>query len=129
MAASEFESGDGVDVNDDATSEKWLRSYSSTPKALKSQHAWDASYLYVSLQEFFYRQAINTWEFEGAWFDHSSTNSQLRCSSVLVDSMKMPFFGRIVLSKDGGKDIKGMKLPVAEFHGLKYYITPDPVVE
>ena len=118
-----------VDINDNETSEKWVRRFSTVSQGLKSQDAWDATYLYVHLKEYYYKHGLNTWDWTGAVFAYSSSTTQIACTEKIDASMCMPFFGSIALSRDNGKDLKGFRLQVAEYKGISFFLTPDPVCQ
>ena len=53
--------------------------------------------------------------------------SQLVCQKELATGMPMPLFGKISVSNLGGTNVKCAKLLVARYHGIEFYLTPDPV--
>ncbi len=120
-------SHDLVDCNDNETFEKLMRTCSASPSGLRSQDCWDAAYLFVSLQRYFFIEQIHIWDWSGVVIEHHQATSQLVCQEELATGMTMPFFGKIAVSNLAGKDVKGAKLLVARYHGIEFYLTPDPV--
>ena len=122
---------DIIDLNNDSTFEKIMRTNSTTPKGLKPAACWHLAHLYAHLNQFFFTRAISVWDFPGCGFNCGGADNvaKLVCADNMQAHSKLPFFGSIVISKEGGKDIKSLKHLVAETCGVSFFLVPDPVLQ